>query len=47
MSDAVSAMIKWCKSRRRINGRKIVGTDYDAAMTQANAVMQTPAVPSS
>lgn len=23
-----------------INGRKVVGTDYDAAMTQANSVMQ-------
>ncbi len=40
MSDAVSAMIKWCNEQGGINGRKIVGTDYDAAMTQANAVMQ-------
>lgn len=40
MSDAVSAMIDWCNAQGGINGRKIVGTDYDAAMTQANSVMQ-------
>ncbi|QCQ92296.1 ABC transporter substrate-binding protein [Rhodococcus sp. SGAir0479] len=40
MSDAVSAMIDWCNEQGGINGRKIVGTDYDAAMTQANSVMQ-------
>lgn len=40
MSDAVSAMIDWCNDQGGINGRKIVGTDYDAAMTQANSVMQ-------
>lgn len=40
MSDAVTAMIKWCNEQGGINGRKIVGTNYDAAMTQANAVMQ-------
>ncbi|MFD4182674.1 ABC transporter substrate-binding protein [Rhodococcus sp. NPDC058514] len=40
MSDAVSAMIDWCNEQGGINGRKIVGTDYDAAMTQANTVMQ-------
>ena len=40
MSDAVSAMIKWCNEQGGINGRQIVGTNYDAALTQANAVMQ-------
>ncbi|MEZ7238934.1 ABC transporter substrate-binding protein [Rhodococcus sp. GXMU-t2271] len=40
MSDAVSAMIDWCNAQGGINGRTIVGTDYDAAMTQANSVMQ-------
>lgn len=40
MSDAVAAMIDWCNDQGGINGRKIVGTDYDAAMTQANTVMQ-------
>ncbi|PTR31290.1 ABC-type branched-subunit amino acid transport system substrate-binding protein [Rhodococcus sp. OK519] len=40
MSDAVTAMIKWCNEQGGINGRKVVGTNYDAAMTQANAVMQ-------
>jgi hypothetical protein len=40
MSDAVSAMIDWCNEQGGINGRTIVGTDYDAAMTQANTVMQ-------
>ncbi|WP_425528676.1 ABC transporter substrate-binding protein [Rhodococcus maanshanensis] len=40
MSDAVSAMIDWCNEQGGINGRTIVGTDYDAALTQANTVMQ-------
>ncbi|TQF68655.1 ABC transporter substrate-binding protein [Rhodococcus spelaei] len=40
MSDAVSAMIDWCNQQGGINGRKVVGTDYDAAMTNANTVMQ-------
>lgn len=40
MSDALAAMIDWCNDQGGINGRKIVGTDYDAAMTQANTVMQ-------
>ncbi|MGV9744244.1 ABC transporter substrate-binding protein [Rhodococcus zopfii] len=40
MSDAVGAMIDWCNAQGGINGRQIVGTDYDAAMTQANTVMQ-------
>lgn len=40
IGDAVSAMIDWCNAQGGINGRTIVGTHYDAAMTQANAVMQ-------
>ncbi|EOM77162.1 hypothetical protein Rrhod_1410 [Rhodococcus rhodnii LMG 5362] len=40
MSDAMSAMIDWCNAQGGIGGRQIVGTDYDAAMTQANSVMQ-------
>ncbi|MFX1758490.1 lipoprotein [Rhodococcus gordoniae] len=40
MGDAVTAMIDWCNAQGGINGRTIVGTNYDAAMTQANAVMQ-------
>ncbi len=40
MGDAVAAMIDWCNEQGGINGRRIVGTHYDAAMTQANAVMQ-------
>jgi hypothetical protein len=41
MGDAVTAMIKWCNSQGGINGRKIVGDDYDAAITQVTTVMQT------
>ncbi|MFD6893140.1 ABC transporter substrate-binding protein [Rhodococcus sp. NPDC060086] len=40
MGDAVAAMIDWCNDQGGINGRTIVGTRYDAAMTQANAVTQ-------
>lgn len=40
MGDAVAAMIDWCNAQGGINGRQIVGTHYDAAMTQANAVVQ-------
>lgn len=40
MGDAVAAMIDWCNAQGGINGRQIVGTHYDAAMTQANSVMQ-------
>jgi Periplasmic binding protein len=40
MGDAVTAMIKWCNSQGGINGRKIVGDDYDAAITQVTTVMQ-------
>ncbi len=40
MGDAVTAMIKWCNSQGGINGRKVVGDDYDAAITQVTTVMQ-------
>jgi hypothetical protein len=40
MGDAMTAMIKWCNSQGGINGRKIVGDDYDAAITQVTTVMQ-------
>jgi Periplasmic binding protein len=40
MGDAITAMIKWCNSQGGINGRKIVGDDYDAAITQVTTVMQ-------
>jgi ABC-type branched-subunit amino acid transport system substrate-binding protein len=40
MGDAVKAMIDWCNKQGGINGRKVVGNQYDAAMTNAAAVMQ-------
>lgn len=40
MGDAVSAMIDWCNEQGGINGRKIKGNQYDAAMTQSVKVMQ-------
>ena len=40
MGDAVKAMIDWCNEQGGINGRRIVGNQYDAAMTNAAAVMQ-------
>lgn len=40
IGDAVKAMIKWCNDQGGINGRTIKGNFYDAAITQANAVMQ-------
>lgn len=40
MGDAVTALIKWCNSQGGINGRRIVGDDYDAAITNVNSVMQ-------
>jgi hypothetical protein len=38
--DAVDAMIKWCNAQGGILGRKITGTRYDAALTNAAAVVQ-------
>lgn len=40
MGDAVKAMIEWCNEQGGINGRTITGNQYDAAMTNAAAVMQ-------
>jgi hypothetical protein len=40
MSMAVTALIKWCNSQGGILGRKIMGDNYDAAITQVNTVMQ-------
>ena len=39
MGDAVKAMIAWCNAQGGINGRKIVGDYYDAAVTQVGSVM--------
>jgi ABC-type branched-subunit amino acid transport system substrate-binding protein len=36
MSDAVKAMIEWCNDQGGINGRPIVGTYYDAKITEVN-----------
>jgi hypothetical protein len=40
MGQAVTAMIKWCNSQGGIDGRKIVGDDLDAAVTNVTTVMQ-------
>ncbi|HEV7527182.1 MAG TPA: ABC transporter substrate-binding protein [Acidimicrobiia bacterium] len=34
MSDAVKPLIKWCNDQGGINGRKVVGTYYDAQVLQ-------------
>jgi ABC-type branched-subunit amino acid transport system substrate-binding protein len=39
MSDAVKPMIKWCNDQGGINGRKIVGTYYDASVLQVTQAM--------
>jgi ABC-type branched-subunit amino acid transport system substrate-binding protein len=39
MSDAVTPMIKWCNDQGGINGRKIVGKNYDAAVLQVTQAM--------
>jgi ABC-type branched-subunit amino acid transport system substrate-binding protein len=39
MGDAVKDMIAWCNAQGGINGRKIVGDYYDAAVTNVGAVM--------
>jgi hypothetical protein len=39
MGDAVKAMIAWCNSQGGINGRKIVGDYYDAAVTNVGSAM--------
>ncbi|MEV7431782.1 MULTISPECIES: ABC transporter substrate-binding protein [unclassified Nocardioides] len=40
MGDAVKAMIAWCNEQGGINGREVVGNQYDAAMTNAASVVQ-------
>jgi hypothetical protein len=40
MGDAVKAMIDWCNEQGGINGRQVVGNQYDAAMTNAASVVQ-------
>lgn len=40
IGDAVTGMIKWCNDQGGINGRTIKGTNYDAALTKVNTVMQ-------
>ena len=39
MGDAIKAMIAWCNAQGGINGRKIVGDFYDAAVTSVGNVM--------
>jgi ABC-type branched-subunit amino acid transport system substrate-binding protein len=39
MSDAMKAIIGWCNQRGGINGRTIVGNDYDAKVLQVTQVM--------
>ncbi len=39
MGDAVKAMVAWCNAQGGINGRKIVGDYYDAAVTNIGTVM--------
>ncbi|HEY6426520.1 MAG TPA: ABC transporter substrate-binding protein [Acidimicrobiales bacterium] len=39
MGDAVKAMIAWCNAQGGINGRKLVGDYYDAAVTNVGTVM--------
>src|SRR5262249_32588697 len=34
LSDAMRGMIKWCNDQGGINGRKVVGTYYDAKLTE-------------
>ncbi|WP_244928799.1 ABC transporter substrate-binding protein [Nocardioides sp. W7] len=40
LGDGVKAMIEWCNEQGGINGRQVVGNQYDAAMTNAASVMQ-------
>jgi len=39
MGDAVKDMIAWCNAQGGINGRKLVGDYYDAAVTNVGSVM--------
>ena len=39
MGNAVKSFINWCNNQGGINGRKVVGDYYDAAVLNANTVM--------
>ncbi len=39
MGDAVKAMVAWCNAQGGIDGRKLVGDYYDAAVTNVGSVM--------
>ncbi|CAB4614522.1 unannotated protein [freshwater metagenome] len=39
MSDSIKAMIAWCNDQGGINGRKVIGNYYDAAIMNVNNVM--------
>ena len=39
MGNTVKAFIAWCNAQGGINGRKVIGDYYDAAVLNANAVM--------
>ena len=39
MSDSIKAMIAWCNEQGGINGRKVVGNYYDAAIMNVNNAM--------
>ncbi|WP_166391572.1 ABC transporter substrate-binding protein [Nocardioides ochotonae] len=40
VGDAVDAMVKWCNDQGGINGRELVGTRYDAAVSNMVPVMK-------
>jgi hypothetical protein len=40
VGDAVDAMVKWCNEQGGINGRELVGTRYDAAISNMVPVMK-------
>jgi ABC-type branched-subunit amino acid transport system substrate-binding protein len=39
MGDAIKSMVAWCNAQGGINGRKLVGDYYDAAITNVGTVM--------
>src|SRR5690606_11226219 len=40
MGETVEALIEWCNDQGGINGRRIIGNRYDAAITNSASVMQ-------